>query len=111
MVQKNINYKEGSLLYDAQIWVGEDLTGNDMEVMIQNLSSIYIAATDSTLERNQRARELYRRVARFVKAWSSRRRRSTFHHTSCMVGESRKALQVTSGGSTMVGYRRYMQMV
>eukprot|EP00971_Amphidinium_carterae_P056186 1108411-Amphidinium_carterae.1 len=68
MVQKNITYKEGSLIYEAQIWVGEDLTGDDLEVMLQSLSTIYITATDATLEKEQRARELYRRVARFVKA-------------------------------------------
>eukprot|EP00971_Amphidinium_carterae_P262389 5204806-Amphidinium_carterae.1 len=51
MVQKNITYKEGSLLYDAQIWVGEDLTGNDLEVMLRGLSSIYITVTDGTLDR------------------------------------------------------------
>eukprot|EP00971_Amphidinium_carterae_P194645 3862514-Amphidinium_carterae.1 len=36
--------------------------------MLQNLSAIYINETDSTLEREERARELYRRVTRFVKA-------------------------------------------
>eukprot|EP00971_Amphidinium_carterae_P291505 5786904-Amphidinium_carterae.1 len=68
MVQKNIKYKEGSLVYDAQIWVGEDLTDGDLQAMLLNLSTIYVNDTDSTLEREQRARELYRKVTRFVKA-------------------------------------------
>eukprot|EP00971_Amphidinium_carterae_P313905 6238997-Amphidinium_carterae.1 len=68
MVQKNISYKEGTLIYDAQIWVGEDLADGDLQPMLQSLSTIYVSATGSTLEREQRARELYRKVTRFVKA-------------------------------------------
>eukprot|EP00971_Amphidinium_carterae_P306907 6099307-Amphidinium_carterae.1 len=68
MVQKNIKYKESTLVYDAQIWFGEDLTGSDLQAMLLNLSMIYIDVTDATLEREQRARELYRKVTRFVKA-------------------------------------------
>eukprot|EP00971_Amphidinium_carterae_P290398 5765838-Amphidinium_carterae.1 len=36
--------------------------------MLLTLSMIYVDVTDATLEREQRARELYRKVTRFVKA-------------------------------------------
>eukprot|EP00971_Amphidinium_carterae_P014522 286767-Amphidinium_carterae.1 len=68
LVQKDISYKEGNVIYDAQIWVGEDLIDRDLRGMILCLSMIYASETDMTLEREQKATELYRRVARFVKA-------------------------------------------
>eukprot|EP00971_Amphidinium_carterae_P174103 3451093-Amphidinium_carterae.1 len=61
LVQKNIRYKQGSQLYEAQVWVGEELADGERLPMLQNLSAIYINETDSTLEREERARELYRK--------------------------------------------------
>eukprot|EP00971_Amphidinium_carterae_P347975 6490253-Amphidinium_carterae.2 len=68
MVQKNIKYKQGDQLHETQVWVGEELPENDRLLMLQGFAAIYIEVTDSTLEREERARELYRKVIRFVKA-------------------------------------------
>eukprot|EP00971_Amphidinium_carterae_P300310 5966816-Amphidinium_carterae.1 len=66
LVQKSISYKENNTIYDAQIWVGEDLTERDLRQMILCLRTIY--ATETDVEKERKANELYRRVARFVKA-------------------------------------------
>eukprot|EP00971_Amphidinium_carterae_P170073 3369873-Amphidinium_carterae.1 len=68
MVQKNIRYKQGDQLIEAQVWVGEELPEYERYLMQQEFTVIYIDATESTVEREELARGLYRKVIRFVKA-------------------------------------------
>eukprot|EP00971_Amphidinium_carterae_P335649 6471617-Amphidinium_carterae.3 len=62
MVQKRIRYRLRCQVYESQVWVGEDKSEDEVNMMIQEFTAIYIHDTDSTADREARSLMLYRKV-------------------------------------------------